>query len=68
MLQGVAGRLRAKAAPAVVDALLDQDAVGPCLRVRGLSDRGLRRLYDRLASLGAVRELSGRAAFRLYGL
>ncbi len=68
LLQGVAGRLRAKAAPAVVAALLDQDAVGPGLRVRGLSDRGLRRLFDRLTALGAVRELTGRAAFRLYGL
>lgn len=68
VLQGVAGKLRAKAAPAVVTALFDQDAVGPGLRVRGLSDRGLRRLYDRLLALGAVRELTGRAAFRLYGL
>lgn len=68
VLQGAAGRLRAKAAPAVVAELLRQDAVGPDLRVRGLSDRGLRRLYDRLLALGAVRELTGRAAFRLYGL
>lgn len=68
VLQGVAGKLRAKGAPAVVAALLARDAVGPGLRVRTLSDRGLRRLYDRLAALGAVRELTGRSAFRLYGL
>lgn len=68
ILQGVAGKLRAKGAPAVVTALLEQDAVGPGLRVRGLSDRGLRRLYERLLGLGAVRELTGRATFRLYGL
>jgi hypothetical protein len=68
ILQGVAGKLRAKGAPAVVAALLAQDAVGPGLHVRTLSDRGLRRLYDRLLALGAVRELTGRAAFRLYGL
>ena len=67
-LQDAAGQLRAKGAPAVVAALLDQDAVGPGLRVRGLSDRGLRRLYDRLVALGAVRELTGRSAFRIYGL
>ncbi|MEQ8861432.1 MAG: DUF1403 family protein [Pseudomonadales bacterium] len=67
-LQSVAGRLRAKGAPAVVTALLGQDAIGPGLRVRGLSDRGRRRLYDRLTALGAVRELTGRASFRLYGL
>jgi len=68
VLQEVAGKLRAKGAPTVVATLLDQDAVGPGLRVRSLSDRGLRRLYDRLLALGAVRELTGRSAFRLYGL
>ncbi|MEQ9604347.1 MAG: DUF1403 family protein [Thalassobaculaceae bacterium] len=68
ILQGIAGKLRAKGAPAVVTALLEQDAVGPGLRVRGLSDRGLRRLYERLLGLGAIRELTGRATFRLYGL
>lgn len=68
ILQGVAGKLRAKGASTVVATLLKQDAVGPGLRVRTLSDRGLRRLYDRLLDLGAVRELTGRAAFRLYGL
>jgi hypothetical protein len=35
---------------------------------RGMSKRGMRRLFDRLVALGAVRELTGRTAFRLYGL
>jgi Protein of unknown function (DUF1403) len=33
-----------------------------------MSERGARWLFDRLVGLGAIRELSGRATFRLYGL
>jgi hypothetical protein len=63
-----APRLRAKGAGAVVAALLDDDALSPAARLGGMSDRGMRRLCDRLVALGAARELTGRATFRLYGL
>jgi hypothetical protein len=63
-------KLRAKGAGRVVELLLDDDAVSPAraAKVARLSDRAARRLFDRLIELGAVRELSGRPNFRLYGL
>ena len=61
-------QLRAKGADAVVETLLAEDAVVPSGNVGGMSDRARRRLFDRLVSLGAVRELTGRATSRLYGL
>jgi hypothetical protein len=61
-------KLRAKGAAAVVGGLLEDDAMAPSLRVAKMSQRGRRRLFDRLVDLGAVRELSGRDSFRLYGL
>jgi hypothetical protein len=65
-LIAVAPRLRAKGAGTVIETLLDEDAVRPSAGV--MSDRGLRRLFDRLVALGGVRELTGRSTFRLYGL
>ena len=67
-LLGVAPKLRAKAADAVVERLLSDDAIVASDRIAGISDRGLRRLFDRLVELGALRELSGRPTFRIYGL
>lgn len=67
-LLSVAPKLRAKAADAFVDKLLSDDAIVASERIAGISDRGLRRLFERLLELGAVRELSGRAAFRIYGI
>lgn len=66
----VAPRLRAKAAGAVVERLLNEDALAASREdsSTGMSDRGLRRLFDRLVELGVVRELSGRPTFRMYGL
>ncbi|MER9546602.1 DUF1403 family protein [Mesorhizobium sp. M0437] len=67
-LLAVAPKLRAKAADAVVDRLLSNDAIVASEKIAGMSDRGLRRLFDRLIEFSAVRELSGRPAFRIYGL
>jgi hypothetical protein len=67
-LLAVAPRLRAKGARAVIETLLDEDAVLPSARRGAMSDRGMRRLFDRLVALGGVRELTGRSTFRLYGL
>jgi hypothetical protein len=62
--------LRAKGAGRVIDMLLADDAVTPAAAASraGLSDRAARRLFDWLVALGAVRELSGRDVFRIYGL
>jgi predicted ArsR family transcriptional regulator len=62
--------LRARGAGRVIDMLLADDAVTPAAAAAraGLSDRAARRLFDRLVALGAVRELSGRDVFRIYGL
>lgn len=67
-LLAVGPKLRAKAADNVVDKLLSDDAIVASENISGMSDRGLRRLFDRLIELGAVRELSGRPTFRIYGL
>lgn len=65
-LQAVAPKLRAKGAGEAVQMFLTQDAVAPA--ALPLPDRAARRLCDRLVELGVVRELTGRATFRLYGV
>jgi hypothetical protein len=67
-LAEAAPKLRAKGAGAALQALLDEDSVSAAAKLSGLSERGARRLFERLTALGAVRELTGRATFRLYGL
>ena len=67
-LAEAAPKLRAKGAGAALQALLDEDWLSAATHIFGLSERGARRLFERLVALGAVRELTGRATFRLYGL
>ena len=52
----------------MVAALCGTDALTPARLPGGLSDRAGRRLFERLVRLGAVRELSGRDTFRIYGI
>ncbi|NPD15128.1 DUF1403 family protein [Xinfangfangia sp. D13-10-4-6] len=52
---------------AIITALLTEDALAAQAGAEA-SDRAARRLFDRLTSLGLVRELTGRPTFRLYGL
>lgn len=65
-LRTVAPKLRAKGAGEALKMFLTQDAIAPT--ALPLSDRAARRLCDRLVNLGAVRELTGRDTFRLYGV
>ncbi|MDX8480922.1 MULTISPECIES: DUF1403 family protein [Mesorhizobium] len=67
-LLAVAPKLRAKGAGDVIFMLLNEDAVSGSLTTKNLSRFAARRLFDRLQQLEAVRELSGRASFRLFGL
>jgi hypothetical protein len=65
-LNAVAPKLRAKGAVDAVEMFLSRDAVAPSSLP--LPDRAARRLCDRLVDLSAVRELTGRDTFRLYGV
>lgn len=67
-LKEVAPKLRAMGAEEAVDLLLSKDAVAPTALTSLRSDRAARRFCDRLVDLGAVRELTGRDTFRLYGI
>jgi hypothetical protein len=65
-LKAVAPKLRAKGAGDAVEMFLTRDAIAPS--ALPLPDRAARRLCDRLVELGAIRELTGRDTFRLYGV
>lgn len=67
-LRALAPKLRAKGAGRAVDLFLSRDALAPAVLAEFMSDRAARRLCERLVELRAVRELTGRDSFRLYGV
>lgn len=67
-LRAVVPKLRSKATGDVVDRLLGDDAVSGTLTTKNLSRWTSRRLFERLETFEAVRELSGRSSFRIFGL
>ena len=75
-LRAIAPKLRSKGSDKAINLFLSEDAVLPSSMlsptIRGssttMTPRSARRFCERLIELGVVKELTGRASFRLYGV
>ena len=67
-LYEVTPKLRSKGAGDIIALLLSDDAVSGSFTSKAMTRWASRRLFERLEQLDAVRELTGRSTFRLYGL